>query len=99
MHWAAMPAEGGEPVQLTREPGLSWPHSFSPDGDRVAFAGMRDGRWNLYWVSRTTGEQRRLTRFDETNTYVRYPAWSPAGDRIVFERAQATGNVWLMELK
>ena len=25
--------------------------------------------------------------------------WSPAGDRIVFERAQATGNVWLMELK
>ena len=99
MQVAVVPAGGGEPVQLTREPGLSWPHSFSPDGDRVAFAGMREGRWNLYWVSRSTGEQRRLTHFDETNTYVRYPAWSPAGDRIVFERAHATGNVWLMELR
>jgi Tol biopolymer transport system component/DNA-binding winged helix-turn-helix (wHTH) protein len=99
MHVAVVPAGGGEPRQLTREPGLSWPHSFSPDGDRIAFAGMRDGLWNLYWVSRTTGEQRQLTHFDKTNAYVRYPAWSPAGDRIVFEHAEATGNVWLMELK
>jgi Tol biopolymer transport system component/DNA-binding winged helix-turn-helix (wHTH) protein len=99
MHVAVIPAGGGEPVQLTREPGLSWPHSFSPDGERIAFAGMRDGVWNLFWVSRTTGEQRLLTRFGKTNAYVRYPAWSPAGDRIVFEHAEATGNVWLVELK
>ena len=99
MHVAVMPSGGGEPVQLTREPGLSWPHSFSPDGERIAFAGMRDGAWNLFWVSRTTGEQRQLTRFGKANAYVRYPAWSPAGDRIVFEHAEATGNVWLVELK
>jgi Tol biopolymer transport system component len=99
MHVAVMPAGGGEPVQLTHEPGLSWPHSFSPDGEFIAFAGFRDGLWNLYAVSRQTGEQRQLTHFDKTNTYVRYPAWSPVGDRIVFERAEATGNVWLVELK
>jgi Tol biopolymer transport system component len=99
MQVAVMPAEGGEPVQLTHGPGLSWPHSFSPDGEFIAFAGFRDGLWNLYAVSRKTGEQRQLTHFNKTNSYVRYPAWSPKGDRIVFEHADATGNVWLVELK
>lgn len=98
-HIFIMPSEGGQPVQLTREPGLSWPHSFSPDGDKIAFARMSDGVWNLYWVSRQTGEQQRLTNFSRLNGYVRYPAWSPLGDRIVFEHAVTTGNVWLMELK
>jgi Tol biopolymer transport system component/DNA-binding winged helix-turn-helix (wHTH) protein len=99
MHVAVMPAEGGEPVQLTDDPGVSWPHSFSPDGDRIAFAGLRDGVWNLYWVSRTTREQRRLTDFSKSNSYVRYPAWSPLGDRLVFEYAETTGNVWVLELE
>ncbi|HWW76475.1 MAG TPA: hypothetical protein VNZ44_13845, partial [Pyrinomonadaceae bacterium] len=65
----------------------------------IAFAGYRDGVWNLYRVSRKTGEQQQLTHFNKTNGYVRYPAWSPIGDRIVFEHAEATGNVWLVELK
>ena len=99
MQVAVMPSEGGEPVLLTHEPGLNWPHSFSPDGEFIAFASYRDGLWNLYRVSRKTGEQRQLTHFNKTNGYVRYPAWSPTGDRIVFEHAEATGNVWLVELK
>jgi Tol biopolymer transport system component len=65
----------------------------------IAFAGFRDGLWNLYAVSRKTGEQRQLTHFNKTNAYVHYPAGSPAGGRIVFEHAEATGNVWLVELK
>lgn len=99
MQVAVIPAEGGEPEVLTDAPGLSWPHDFSPDGDRVAFAGFRDGRWNVYWVSRTTRRETRLTSFTRPNAYVRYPAWSPAGDRLVFEYAETTGNVWLLELK
>jgi Tol biopolymer transport system component len=98
-HILVMPSEGGRPIQLTDEPGLSWPNSFSPDGDKIAFAGMREGVWNLYWVSRKNKEQKRLTNFSKLNAYVRYPAWSPLGDRIVFEHAETTGNVWLMELK
>jgi hypothetical protein len=30
---------------------------------------------------------------------VRYPAWSPSGDRIVYEYAETTGNIWAMELE
>ena len=92
-----MPAAGGEPLQLTFDPGQNWPFSFSPDGDKVAFAALRDGEWNLWWVSRSTGEQQRLTESPRLNAYVRYPAWSPRGDRIVYELAETTGDIWLVE--
>ena len=39
---------------LTDARGQSWPHSWAPDNDRIAFAGQRDGVWNLYTVSRRT---------------------------------------------
>ena len=81
---------------LTTDRGKSWPYSWSPDSDKIAFAGLREGFWNVWWVSRTTGEQRRLTGFEMLNGYVRYPAWSPRGDSIVFERAETTGDLWLL---
>ncbi|MCP3961869.1 MAG: protein kinase [bacterium] len=96
-HLMVMPAAGGEPLQLTFEPGQNWPFSFSPDGDKVAFAALRDGEWNLWWVSRSTGEQHRLTESPRLNAYVRYPAWSPRGDRIIYEMAETTGDIWLVE--
>ena len=43
--------------------------------------------------------ERQLTGYDKLNTFVRYSAWSPSGDRIVYEYAVTTGNIWLIELK
>ena len=94
---ATLPMEGGVPEALTSERGHSWAHSFSPDGEKVAFAGHRNGLWNVYWVSRTTKEQRQLTKLSRPNVYVRYPAWSPRGDQIVYELGESTGNVWMLE--
>ena len=94
-----MPAGGGAPEQLTFDPGKSWPMSFSPDGDRIVFAGFRNGIWNVYWISRTTKQQQQLTNYTKLNTFVRYPSWSPSGDRIVYEYAETTGNVWIIDLK
>ena len=98
-HIAIVASEGGQPVQLTFEPGQSWPHSWSPDGERIAFAGFRDGYWNVWWVSRDGRQQKRLTNYTKKNAYVRYPAWSPRGDRVVFEYAECRGNIWVMDLK
>ena len=95
-HVMVLDLDGAEPIQLTFEPGKSWPYDFSPDGDKVAFARLRNGYWNVWWVSRSTLEQRQLTSFEDLGGYVRYPAWSPTGDRIVFERAQTTGDLWLV---
>ncbi len=98
-HIALISPDGGEALQLTDEPGQSWVHSFSPDGDKIIFAGQRGDIWNVYSVSRTTREQKKLTDYGKLNSYVRYPAWSPRGDKIIFEYAETTGNIWLTELK
>ncbi len=93
-----MPSDGSaEPVTLVKEAGQSWAYSFSPDNDKVAFVSDRDGFWNVYWVSRSTGEERRLTDYRLLSTYVRYPAWSPHGDRIVFELAESAGDIYVAE--
>jgi TolB protein len=97
-HVVVMARDGRDVVQLTADPGLAFPGSFSPDGGRVAFAAMRDGVWDVFWVTVVGREQRRLTDFADPAGFVRYPTWSPAGDRIVFERAESSGDLWLLDL-
>lgn len=96
---AVLPSQGGNAEWLTTSSGSSWPASWSPDDDKIAFAGQRKDYWNIYWVSRSTKEQRQLTSYKKLNSYVRYPFWSPDGKRIVYEYSESTGNIWLMELK
>ena len=98
-HLAIIPSSGGDPVQLTFADGQSWPNSFSPDGDKIAFAGFRNGAWNVWWFSRSTKEEKQITQYNKLNMFVRYTAWSPLGDRIVYEYAETTGNIWMVELK
>lgn len=99
MHIAIIPSGGGEPIQITFDHGQSWLHSWSPDGDKIVFAGLRDGYWNVWWVSRSTKEQRQLTDYKKLNAFVRYPAWSPRGEQIVYEYTVTIGNVWMVEVK
>jgi eukaryotic-like serine/threonine-protein kinase len=92
-----MPANGGPATQLTFDKGKSWPNSFSPDGDKIVFAGQRDGIWNIYSISLSTKEQKKLTNYSKPNSFVRYPSWTR--NQIVYEYAETSGNLWLMELK
>ncbi len=96
-HVALVPREGGEPSLITSAPGLDWPNSFSPDGRAILFAGFRDGFWNLWTVDRTTKAETRLTQYASPGIYVRYPAYSPKGDQIVYELAETNGNIWMVE--
>lgn len=90
---------GESPVQLSHVPGQNWPYSWSPDGDKIAFAAGRGGVWNVRWISRATGEEKQLTSYTSANHYVRYPDWSPDGKAIVYEYAEITGNIWVLENK
>jgi len=70
-----------------------------PDGDKLVFAGFRDGLWNIWWVSRSTKEQKKLTDYAKANAFVRYPSWSPLGTQIAYEYNETTGNIWVAEIK
>jgi TolB protein len=91
--------KGGPVEQITNERGLSGAHSWSPDGDQIAFAGQRNGVWNVWAVSRRTHISRQLTHFTAPSDYVLYPSWSPDGHRIAFERGIRRGSVWTVQIQ
>ena len=94
-----IPSGGGQPTQLTFDQSKDFPSGWSPDGDKIVFAGQRNGIWNVYWISRSTKAQKQLTNYSKLNAFVRYPAWSPLGNQIVYEYAETTGNIWMIEMK
>lgn len=81
------------------EQGPSEIWDWSPDGDKIVFANYRPGAMNLFWVSRSTRQVKQLTHYTRDNSYVRYPAWSPRGDQIVYEYSEITANIWTMRVK
>ena len=91
-----MTGNGGQPTQLTSEKGRSWAHSFSPERDRIVFAGQRNGIWNVYSISIGNKAQQQPTKYTKLKAFVRYPAGAP--NQIVYEYAETTGNLWTIEL-
>ncbi len=96
---AVIPSTGGEPTQLTFDKEGGFLSVWSPDNDNILYAGRRDNIWNVYSVSRSTKEVKQWTNFTKPNSYVRFPAYSPLKDKIAYEYAETTGNIWLIELK
>ena len=45
------------------------------------------------------GRVQQLTTFENKLAFVRYPAWSPKGDQIVFERNDLVANIYVGELR
>lgn len=90
-------ASGGLPQALTPQEGESWPSSWSPDGKLIAFAGRRRGVWNIWSAEAAGGTPQQLTRYTSPARWVRFPAWSPDGARIVYEMGVPTGNIWISD--
>ena len=97
-HLALVPSAGGPLRQVTSNRGQTWIFDWSPDGAFVSAATLRNGVWNVAAIATRSGVEQPLTREFSPRTYVRYPAWSPQGDFIVYERAEITGNIWTSEL-
>jgi Tol biopolymer transport system component len=55
--------------------------------------------WNIYWISFSTGRVEQLTHFTEQSGFVRYPVWSPKGDRLIFEHNDLTSNIYVADQK
>lgn len=93
-HAGVVDAATGSLRRLTSGRGQTWVRSWSPDGTRLAVAVERDGLWSLRWLDAATGKDGALTVASPPAVYLRYPDWSPQGDRVIFERGQIRGNLW-----
>jgi TolB protein len=66
---------------VTRTPGPAGFPAWSPDGRKIAFLSMRDGKGEVYVVNADGSRQRNLTRNPARDSAF---AWSPDGRRIFF---------------
>lgn len=87
------------PRALVQKPGLAWVWSWSSDGQKIAVAANWDGPWNAYLVDAATGAAEKITKNPAMRVFVRYPALSPQGDRLVYEVSETKGNVFLTDLR
>ncbi len=75
-------------VAFATEPGEKTSPSFSPDGRQLVYSWRQpDGAQKLYVRARTGGAPRALTGGGGTDSF---PAWSPKGDLIAFQRRAET---------
>jgi Tol biopolymer transport system component len=89
---APMPSQ---PIPLTAYEGHElWPE-FSPDGNQVVFAwnGGSDGRFHLYVKLVGAANHLQLTSGDSDDSF---PAWSPDGRWIAFQRGDRAGSHTLL---
>ena len=66
--------------------------SWSPDGNRIAFTGVRGGNSDLYVMNHDGSDLQRVTTSPAVDAY---PSWSPDGTRVAFV---SDGDVALIDL-
>lgn len=87
----------GDFVQLTFGEYSDYVWDWSPDGDKLIFARSDQ---NIWWVSVSDGTEQQVTSYTgDEFSFVRYPAWSPRGDQIVYEVADTASDIWLADLE
>lgn len=89
--WVRGP-EGAE-RQLTEEPGGAGMPAISPDGSRVAYSAVREGR-RLLRVRAL--DEDTLSRTLADDHAAEHPAWSPDGTRLAFTTGRGRPGVWVV---
>ena len=88
-----LPVEGGTP-RLVTERGPSYWHGWSPDGETLAYVGLRDGEYDIYTIPTEGGEETRLTTAPGLDDG---PDYSPDGETIYFNSVRTdTMQIWKM---
>jgi len=76
---------GGAPVRLTKaDTATEFPGSWSPDGNWFAFLNVQDGKTSLVKIKTNGQAQPELLKADLQRANGFVPAWSPAGDWILY---------------
>ena len=89
-----VPIVGGTPRQITQNSPSYW-HGWSPDGKTLAFAGQRDGDFDIYTIPVGGGQETRLTTAKGLDDG---PEYSPEGEYIYFN-SERTGSMQIWRMK
>ncbi len=82
---------GSAVTQLTSDPANDVMPTFSPDGQRVAFASDRSGNWDIYMMAVNGGPAVQLT--DDASQDM-HPSFSPDGTKLVYSSLSSQSNQW-----
>jgi Tol biopolymer transport system component len=88
----------GNNTRLTFHPGPDFDPVWPPDGKKIAFAGQRDGRLDLYEKNADgSGEERLLLKSDQDKTPT---SWSRDGKFILFGSSdpKTQEDLWVLPL-
>lgn len=91
--------DGTQVVNISNDATVDdWGASWSPEGERLAFASMRDGNPELYLANFLRGDVTRLT---EHSSYDSTPIWSPDGRWLAFlsYRESQTAGLYLLDMQ
>ncbi|MBN1504382.1 MAG: PD40 domain-containing protein [Candidatus Eisenbacteria bacterium] len=92
--WKVAAGGGGESLLLGQSFYRELDPTFSPDGERIAFASDRSGHLEIYVCPVAGGEETQLTDMRGTNLE---PAWSPDGNWIAFSRVtEPDRGIWVV---
>jgi hypothetical protein len=89
------PLSGGEPQPVGEIAGGAH-MSLSPDFSRIMDVVVH----KVLWVSPLSagGRPERVFEFDDPDSRIDYPVWSPDGNWVLFDRFRPQGgDVWVME--
>lgn len=90
-------ADGTGLKQLTTVPGSDFDPAWSPDGTRIAFTSLRDGKKNIYVLNLESGAVAQLTNVVASIQENIQPAWSPFSNQIVYAvRRFGAYQIWVM---
>jgi len=87
-----IPSSGGEPRQVTVHASNDYPFDWSKDGGSILFYSMRSAEaWRIYSIDLKT---RRVRTIAQDEQPLRFPAYSPDGKSVAYNRAGSIGVWW-----
>ena len=86
-----MDADGGRATNLTKSDESEYGPDWSPDGAKIAFAGVRNSGWEILTMD-PDGSNEEILTGDGFDYDDEAPDWSPDGTMLVFMRQSQVGG-------